>query len=438
MTENDVTIADGVQVEGQGEGQPSQTVAMAQTVTIQTTAKEFVAALKRSLKPARKTSLPMLVCAKIGDGTVTVTDLDITTVVPFEVIREKGEDGGGGVRGSGDSDGGRPGKGSREFLIPYYQTLNVLAGEDGPLKIEYRPLGEKVTYRLRDCEYEFESRKVENFPQTPKFPFGKEEPTKEAKTTAPAMAASGQTAIINGAVFCKLIDQTLFAVSKKESRYTTQGALLKKEGDKVAMVATDGHRLAMARGEGKIPAGSPDMLIRRDGLEYLRARTGEAGIEGEIVINVGNGKGEEGDWMFFETAGIQVAVRKLAGRFPNYQVVVDHAKGQTIRAMIPSAAKFLPVLLRVAKCADWRSGAVRLEFGKSLRLSATSTDNGTAKADFPCAATGELAVKVDSKYLAEFLKIVGDKPVEVGLKNAQSAMKFSADGFDYLLMPLHG
>lgn len=380
-------------------------------VTIETTAEEFASALKRSLKPAKKVSIPVLQQAKIGNGTVTVTDLDITTVVPFAVA---------GQQGDGDGDGGGGGDGNGEFLVPYHQTLNVLAGETGPLTVKYQPRrrGESqcsVTYRLRDCEYTFGSEELGMFPQTPEFP-----------------SADRMSTVINDAEFRTLIDRTLFAVSKEESRYTQNGVLLTAANGKVTLVATDGYRLSMASAVATTPPpmSMTETLVQRDALVYLRAQ-----IKGPVSIAVGD------VYQFFVTDDIQMAVRKMPGRFPDYRTVLPHDDDRTIHAEIGSAAKLLPVLTRVAKCADGRSGAVKLEFGrKSLILTASSIDNGSAKAEFLCVADGELRICFNSVYLAEYLKIVGDRPVKVSLRDAQSSVKFSIEDWDweYVLMPMRG
>src|SRR5580698_1707199 len=64
-----------------------------------------------------------------------------------------------------------------------------------------------------------------NFPQVPEFPA-------IAATSLPLPA------------FKTLIARTVFAISNEESRYTLNGALMVLKAESMAMVATDGHRLA--------------------------------------------------------------------------------------------------------------------------------------------------------------------------------------------------
>src|SRR6185295_1729947 len=54
-------------------------------------------------------------------------------------------------------------------------------------------------------------------------------------------------------VLSSLISRTVFAISTEESRFTLNGALLILRKGGLVMVATDGHRLAMAESSGELP-----------------------------------------------------------------------------------------------------------------------------------------------------------------------------------------
>src|SRR5260370_7940543 len=57
---------------------------------------------------------------------------------------------------------------------------------------------------------------------------------------------------IPAAIIENLIRKTKFAISMEESRYTLNGGLLILKPDTLAMVATDGHRLALAETDHKL------------------------------------------------------------------------------------------------------------------------------------------------------------------------------------------
>ena len=90
-----------------------------------------------------------------------------------------------------------------------------------------------------------------NFPQVPEFP-------------------TVSSVSLPVATFRNLISKTIFAISNEESRYTLNGALLILKPESLAMVATDGHRLAHIEKQGEnlgsVPGGEKKTLIPT---EYL-------------------------------------------------------------------------------------------------------------------------------------------------------------------------
>ena len=74
-----------------------------------------------------------------------------------------------------------------------------------------------------------------------------------AKENFPALPAMPHTLVkISAPVMESLIAKTKFAISMEESRYTLNGGLLILKPDSLAMVATDGHRLALAETDQKL------------------------------------------------------------------------------------------------------------------------------------------------------------------------------------------
>ena len=77
---------------------------------------------------------------------------------------------------------------------------------------------------------------------------------------------------MTGAILLEMIKKTAFAISTDETRYILNGVFFEpREGGKVRMVATDGHRLALVErelaGDFKLKGG---VIIPRKGL--LRAQ----------------------------------------------------------------------------------------------------------------------------------------------------------------------
>src|SRR2546425_7397446 len=87
-----------------------------------------------------------------------------------------------------------------------------------------------------------------------------------AKENFPALPAMPHTLVkIPAPILENLIGKTKFAISMEESRYTLNGGLLILKPDTLAMVATDGHRLALAETDHKLTGmnGEIKLLITK-------------------------------------------------------------------------------------------------------------------------------------------------------------------------------
>src|SRR3981189_3112183 len=87
-----------------------------------------------------------------------------------------------------------------------------------------------------------------------------------ARENFPALPAMPHTLVkLPAVVLESLIAKTKFAISMEESRYTLNGGLLILKPDTLAMVATDGHRLALAETDQKLAGlnGAEKGLIPR-------------------------------------------------------------------------------------------------------------------------------------------------------------------------------
>src|ERR1700745_1547121 len=106
-----------------------------------------------------------------------------------------------------------------------------------------------------------------------------------AKENFPALPAMPHTMVkVPAAVMESLIAKTKFAISMEESRYTLNGGLLILKPDTLAMVATDGHRLALAETDQKLAGlnGEVKVLIPKKAMDEVEKLAAGAGPEAEI------------------------------------------------------------------------------------------------------------------------------------------------------------
>ena len=226
----------------------------------------------------------------------------------------------------------------------------------------------------------------------------------------------------------ELIERTGYAISKEDSRYTLNGALLELTPGQAKMVATDGHRLAIAETaiEGTATAR---LLIPSRALNALRGFKFSAGAEIEIGANENS--------LLFSCGERRLTARLLTGQFPNYEAVIPKASNRmlTVESAVLSAA-----LHRVAQMADSRSRAIKLTLGgEAPEISSASPEYGEAKETIEAGYVGEpLAIGFNADCLLEFLAVAEGK-IELRLGDESTAGLFQPidqPGFRYVVMPM--
>jgi DNA polymerase-3 subunit beta len=235
-----------------------------------------------------------------------------------------------------------------------------------------------------------------------------------------------------------MIAKTIFAISNEESRYTLNGALLVLKAESMAMVATDGHRLAHIEKLGEALegiTGEKKTLIPRKALSELLSLLNTTEVE---TIDFA----DDEQTLFFRVGGRVLTSRKLTGNFPNYEAVLPRDNNKFV---IVRSEDLMAAILRVAQFADERSGAIKIRLETNeLKLSSSSTDSGESEDTIETPYNYDpLVVGFNSQYLLDFLKAIGNTgEVRLEFKDAQSAGQMRPEDasedvkYRYILMPM--
>ena len=259
-----------------------------------------------------------------------------------------------------------------------------------------------------------------NFPRLPLFP-------KESAMT------------LDADVLRNLIAKTIFAISKEESRYTLNGALLVLKPQSIAMVATDGHRLAQVEYQTSttpsIQENEIRILIPHKALAELASLLMSSPV-GSIQF------AKDNTTLFFVIGSRLLTSRQLMGTFPNYEAVLPRDYANRV---VLQREEFSLAIRRVAQFSDERSSAVRIRLGKDeLKVSSSSVEIGESEDTVETAYSGDpLLMGFNSQYLLDFLKVAGSASVRFEFKNAQTAGELRPEEADpgnctyrYVVMPL--
>ena len=254
----------------------------------------------------------------------------------------------------------------------------------------------------------------------------------------PQIAGAPASTKVPSAVLKTLIARTIFSISNEESRYTLNGALLILKAESIAMVATDGHRLAFVeKPEESLDgiSGEKRILIPRKALAELQSLLSNADAEHVEFA-------DDDLWLFFRIGHRTLSSRKLTGQFPNYEAVMprDNTRFVVVRCSELSAA-----IGRVAQFADERSGAVRIKMEQNeLKITAQSNESGESEDSIETPYTSDpLVVGFNSSYMLDFLKAMGNEgEVRLEFKDGQSAGQMRPEDpeaeykYRYVLMPM--
>jgi DNA polymerase-3 subunit beta len=231
----------------------------------------------------------------------------------------------------------------------------------------------------------------------------------------------------------KLISHTAFAVSTEESRPILNGVLWELKAEKMAMVATNGHRLAKM----EIPitsASSPshELIIPPKALEQVKRL-----FPAEEELEIARGENHIG----FRSPFTSVFTRLIEGPYPNYELVIPRDNDRI--AVIDKAA-LVSALKRMSVVASDQTHRIRLSFNSGmLKFSVQTPDLGEAQDELPIRYTGDqLDIGFNASYLLEILRYIPTDEVKLTFKAPERAATLEPEGWSdsavylCLVMPL--
>ncbi len=238
---------------------------------------------------------------------------------------------------------------------------------------------------------------------------------------------------INAGDLHRLVAQTLFATARENSRYAINGVLFERTGNKLAVVATDGHRLALAN--GKCKAASDDKtaksaIVPSKALQLLLQLFDDA--EQNVAVKLADNQ------ILFKTDDAVMASNLVEGNFPPYSDVIpkDGDKKATLET-----DGFISAVRRAALLTNEESKGVRMAFSADgLTLSSRAPEMGEAEINVPVPEYNgdDLEIGFNPAYLLDALKVVDDHQVHLEFKapNKPGILR-TGPNFLYVVMPVN-
>jgi DNA polymerase-3 subunit beta len=234
---------------------------------------------------------------------------------------------------------------------------------------------------------------------------------------------------IEGKTLREMLAQTSFAVSHDETRYALNGVLFALAGKEARLVATDGHRLALARRTvGNVGAATTGIVPRKAISEIMRVLG--AGEDVEIALTENQ--------FVLQMPNFLMTARLIEGQFPNYEAVIPKAHPGKL---VISKGALTAALRRVAVMAEERNKPVKFVLAPAvLRLSASSQDMGEAEESLDVDYAGaEVTIGFNSRYLLDAISPVEKDQILLEFKDGLSpgvVRSVDDDGYCCVIMPM--
>ncbi len=219
--------------------------------------------------------------------------------------------------------------------------------------------------------------------------------------------------------FRVMISKIFFAISSEDSRFQLSGALMKLEEDVLALVATDGHRLALVEAGIEGLGESEGALVPRKALQELLR------VEGE---DLSFRKSEH--HLSFAVGRRQLICRILEGTFPDYERVISKDNDKHV---LMDRKALADVIHRVSLLTGDRARAIKMELESGqMVFSAANPDLGEAREEVPCEYEGDtISLGVNPDYFGQFLSATETERVRLELKDENSqCVAYPVDGVD--------
>ena len=214
-----------------------------------------------------------------------------------------------------------------------------------------------------------------------------------------------------------MVGKVKFAITHEETRFQLNGALLKVQPNKLEMVATDGHRMALINfpsgitgAKGKKGSDLTILIPRKALDEILRLEGGEEGI---VIFGVSENQ------LFFEAGDRRLLARMIDVNFPNYMEVISRDND---RRVMVDRERLLSTIKRISLVANERTRAVRFDFAPGkLTVSSTNPELGDARETVPIDYAGQpFFVGLNAAYVMDFLSATDTPSVSLDLKDENS------------------
>ncbi|MBH1988450.1 MAG: DNA polymerase III subunit beta [Myxococcaceae bacterium] len=216
---------------------------------------------------------------------------------------------------------------------------------------------------------------------------------------------------VNSKGFLEAIQKTIYSSSLDENRYNLTGVYVEpgtNPDDPVHFVSTDGHRLSqykLSLNQEPLKLEHPVILPRKGLNEVLKILESHAQDENH-VFELGFSKQQA----VLKTEDVQLTMRLIDGKFPDYKQVIPQLSDKIIRS---TKSDFVASLRRVAVLTSERNQSVKLALKSTeMTVSCVNPEAGEVSDDVPLEYAGpDMEIAFSVGYLMEAIASLGDSNI---------------------------
>lgn len=212
--------------------------------------------------------------------------------------------------------------------------------------------------------------------------------------------------VINSGILTEMIDKTFFAMSQEEMRINLNGVLMEVEqgesGNRVRMVATDGHRLSMVEmdlGAQKFLDLEKGIIIPRRGVSEIKKLIEQGDEDVEIGVEKGT--------IIIKKKNTLLKISLIDADYPDYRRVITMDKGNRVEL---DRVQFLHALRRMGVMATDKYNGVKIGIsGERMQLNSTNPDVGEANDEVDITLQDkEMESVYNVRYLMDAVEVIDE------------------------------
>jgi len=229
-----------------------------------------------------------------------------------------------------------------------------------------------------------------------------------------------------------LIDQVHFSMAVHDIRYYLNGILFVAEGRSLILVATDGHRLALAQATLTDDIPKQEVILPRKTVLELQRLLRDDSENGNIEMRFAGNQAK------FKFSGMEFVTKLVEGKFPDYNRVIP--KGHR-NAVTLGRVPLLACLQRAAILTSEKFKGVRVNIEPgTLRIASSNAEQEEAKEELEIDYAGDaIEIGFNVTYLIDALANMNVEMVKIELQDTNSSALITVPelaGFKYVVMPM--